>query len=364
MHSQFADWYRLASVDFNDIDLKARWAGVAAAVNDFSSEDLLNAARVFYGIPAKATDFLDRFRDSFKKADDKFLMLGNEAEVRVLCGAALVALFDMSPEWSNAAALAAACPSFRGARPSAVGDIERLARETLASRSASLRNLNKLPQLGQDFITSAGKQVTELLATIKPNTALNAAHDQFDKVLRDMVAGFTIVDEWTRAEQHQQALRTEESNVLWWLIGGYSRDLEVAFAKIKVPALVMIAGKELADLTSIIPGAYSARAFLDKVIRENFTKNTVTLADSVNACPPEWRKSVATQVEIQDVEDLCPTLFAVHKADEAAGKKAWMKVFEGVTAIKLAQQMNPVDLAEQAFQECLLARAIAGINEE
>lgn len=364
MHPQFADWYRLASVDVNDIDLKARWVGVQAAVESFLPSDLLDAARVFYGLPPKTTDFLDRFRQHFKDADDKFRMLDNTAEVRVLSGAALVGLFDVSDHWGNAAALAVTCPSFRGTRPSAVGDIERLAREALASHSASLRQPKDVAGIGQDLVATTQTHVTNLLTAVKANTSLNAAHDQFEQVLGDVVSGFTRISECIRTDRRERAMRSEESNVLWWLFGGYSRDLNVAFAKIKAPALVMVAGKEMADLTSTIPGAYSARAFLDKAIRENLQRDTASLADVVNACPPEWRREVVARGKIHAVEDLCPTLFAMHKADEADGKRAWIKVFQTATQLRPAEQLDPVDLAEQTFEEWLLARAVAELEKE
>ena len=315
MHPEFADWYRLASVDVNNVDLKARWAGVDAARLGFSSGDLLDASRVFYGMPPKSPNYIDRFRHYFKSADDKFRMLDNNAEVRVLSGATLVALFTAGDEWANTAALAITCPSFMGARASAAGDIERLARETIASRSISLREPEVSVQLADSFLENTQTHIASLLSIVKTNSPLSAVHDELEQVLDDVASGLKALAEWTRVQHREQALRVEESNVLWWLYGGYSRDLKIAFSAIKPSALPVIAGVEMADLTAVIPGAHSARAFLDKVIRDHRDRSTVTLADAVTACPANWRQTVVARGEVQPVEDLCPTLFAIHKAD-------------------------------------------------
>ncbi len=74
MHIEFADWFRVASIDPKDVDLKVRWDGVEAHARDISTDDLLDAARLFYGLPQKDREFLTRFRGPFKAADDKFAM--------------------------------------------------------------------------------------------------------------------------------------------------------------------------------------------------------------------------------------------------------------------------------------------------
>src|SRR5205085_2233156 len=112
--------------------------------------------------------------------------------------------------------------------------------------------------------------------------------------------------------QHQ-AMRQEESNVLWWLYGAQSRDLEVPFVTLKSAASIVL-GKELADLAGTLPGPYAARAFLDKAVREAGFSNEVTLSDSVNSCLQDWRSSVAQVPELKMVDDLCPVRFALEKA--------------------------------------------------
>jgi hypothetical protein len=65
VHKDFSDWYRIASIDQRDVDLKARWDAVEAFAKDSSVDDLANGARLFYGLPLKDPEFLNRFRAPF-----------------------------------------------------------------------------------------------------------------------------------------------------------------------------------------------------------------------------------------------------------------------------------------------------------
>ena len=236
-------------------------------------------------------------------------------KLRVLSGATLVALFTAGDEWANTAALAITCPSFMGARASAAGDIERLARETIASRSISLREPEVSVQLADSFWRDTQTHIASLLSIVKTNSPLSAVHDELEQVLDDVASGLKgsrRMDARAASGAGAASGGIERSLVA---VAAGSRDLKIAFSAIKPSALPVIAGKEMADLTAVIPGAHSARAFLDKVIRDHRDRSTVTLADAVTACPANWRQTVVARGEVQPVEDLCPTLFAIHKAD-------------------------------------------------
>jgi hypothetical protein len=158
-------------------------------------------------------------------------------------------------------------------------------------------------------------------------------------------------------------MRHEESDVLWWLFAEQSRDLRTPLIELKASA-PLIAAKEMADLTRTLPGPYAARAFLDKAVRGAQLKvPTVSLAEAVGACPAEWRQGAAGRPDIDPVEDLCPTCFALRKAVEAEGKKTWHQVFHTVTGLEATHKMDAVDLAQQAYEEWLAVKAVASRRE-
>lgn len=359
MHPDFADWYRVARLDLADVDLKGRWAGIEAFLDAATLANIVDAARLFYGLPTKSADFLTSFREPFKSADDKFSMLDNNAELRVLAGASLVAELD-SARWPNLAALLLTCGALRG-KAAPLGDVVRLAQEFLDSSASVLRSRD---QVRAPSKSSLEGQLSENLAAAL--TALKTFDPATTAPIGEALRGLTVtvisLGEWAREVEQQVALRREESDVLWWLFGGKSRDSGEPFSQMSVAPASLVAAKEMADLTRTIPAPYSSLAFLDKVVRSaqgRRSASTVTLAAAVDGCPSAWRRKIATDALIDPVVDFCPTSFALRKADEADGDKAWHAIFKGVTGLDPEMKMDPVDLAMQAYSEWLLARAYA-----
>lgn len=54
----------------------------------------------------------------------------------------------------------------------------------------------------------------------------------------------------------------------------------------------LVAGKELADLTCIIPGLFSAEAFLNKIVVNAIPNemHETSLMEAVNNAPVEWKE--------------------------------------------------------------------------
>ena len=68
-----------------------------------------------------------------------------------------------------------------------------------------------------------------------------------------------------------QRLRQEESDILWWLFGEYSRDLEQHISELSLSASCIIVGKELADLILVFPGPIPAKT--DIFLQMNTSSN-------------------------------------------------------------------------------------------
>jgi len=353
VHIEFADWFRVASIDPKDVDLKVRWDGVEAHAKDISTDDLLDAARLFYGLPQKDREFLTRFRGPFKAADDKFAMKDNDAELRVLAGATLVAHLNLV-DWDDVAALALTCGSFRDQRPAAVGDIVRIAREHLSAKSASLRE-PKHPTLPKNDFTA---QIQGMRQAFQGAAAPSQLADPVCNTFQTWSKLFEAMIQWTEIQEQQQSLYREESNILWWLFAEQSRDLRQPLAQLKSPAVALVASKEMADLTVTVPGPFSARAFLAKALRlAQKPSKDVTLAAAIAACPAEWNKVAVGHADFTKLDDLCPVSVALRKFVEVDGADTWTNAFKGATGLTATEKLDPVDLAEQAYEEWLLARA-------
>lgn len=361
MHPDFADWFRIASIEPRDLQLTKRWEAIEAFAKNSATDDLLESARLFYGIPLKDNAFIDRFRAIFKDSDETFSLLDNNAEVRVLAGASLVAHFGYG-KWGEVAALALTAGEFHSYRYAPVADIVRTAREFLSKKSAALRSREGKRIALADF----AKQMTALQKALEADGTLPSIIGPLSTILQSLtVAVSEIVQQIEMRDQHE-AMYREESDVLWWLYGRHSRELGIPFGELRVPGACLVLAKELADLTATIPGPYAARAFLDNAIRDAHptVKGKVALGDAIAACGEDWRDKVGKRADVASVEDLCPTLFAIRRAAESGGKKSWQTVFFKMTGIKASVALDPVDLAEQAYEEWLLARALKNLEDD
>jgi hypothetical protein len=252
-------------------------------------------------------------------------------------------------------------------RPAPIADIVRLAREWLSSRAATSRQTSEqaLPsaeKLHRDFEEAISAVDKVLQAGGAPPTFAGPIHT----ALNHLSGAIGRVVRWADGEQRQLAFRREESDILWWLFGEHSRDLRIPFRELKMPGACLVVAKELSDLTRTLPGPYSARAFLDKAIATvapDGSKSSVTLAAAVASCPPEWRKIAAACPDLDRMEDLCPSCFALRKAVEADGKKSWEQAFNTVTGIKAQVKIQALYLSEQAYEEWLSVRAIRSLRQ-
>ena len=121
----------------------------------------------------------------------------------------------------------------------------------------------------------------------------------------------------------------------------------------------LVAGKELADLTCIIPGLFSAEAFLNKIVVNAIPNemHETSLMEAVNNAPVEWKKKWIQETNPKAIEDLCPVHYAITKSIEFQGLGSWAAVINKNVGIEADQKITPTKLALQVYQENLFIRA-------
>lgn len=365
MHPDFADWYRRVEIDPKSDDLQKRWQGIEAFHLKATRSDLTNVTRVFFGLTPRDENFLAKYRAEFKATDDVFPMRYNGAELQVLAGATLARNFGGGEEWAAAAALALACGASGGARKAPVPEIVDLARKALREQSTGLRAAKNQPPLPPAF--DLGEEFQNLKTTLSGvGGNFQTLHGPLLDVLQPMLKAMTGISNWVRRAAQMEELRQEESDILWWLFGERSRDLDVPFSELKVPSGCIIGAKELADLTRMLPGPFGVEAYLHKMLglAHPDLEGTVTLSDAIAACPLAWQGQFIAHAGIDAVADLCPVHLAAQKSVEAGGKKTvWPGPFQTVSGLKATIKMKPVDLALQVYRERLFVVALNGLQE-
>jgi hypothetical protein len=364
MHQDFADWYRRVHIEPKEEDLGKRWEAIEAFHEKAKPSDLCDATRVFFGLPPKSEDFLQKYRDVFKATDSAFPMRDNDAEIRVLAGATLANHFTESDKWASLAALALVCGSCEGNRKAPVPEIVELARRDLRKRSSCLRAAKKKTALPASDLSDKVANLKTTIANAGANT--QAIQGPLMDVLQPLIKGVASVAAWAREVERMEELHREESDILWWLFGEYSRDLNVPFSELKAPSGCLIGAKEIADLTRVLPGPFGTEAYLHKMLSLAHPEltSTVLLSDAVLGCSVEWQKQFAALAGLDYAADLCPAHLAAQKSVEAGGKKtAWHAPFQTASGLKATMKMKPLDMALQAYRERLLMVVIELLQE-
>jgi hypothetical protein len=363
MNSQFPDWYHAARVEVDSAELNRRWEGIEAFDKSLEIDKALDALRLFNGIPPRDTNFKEEFGSVFQQIDPTFRIRNNDLELRILAGASIVkALERRNDELSDPIALSTICASTRGLFSNGMNmnqDVLDAALNYLIKRAVQVRS----PDAFTFKPTSIAKlnKAVETLAGSFTNTTTDAfkttVADPFNLIHTATANQGALINKLFYALKIQR----EESNILWWLVGDHSRDLEKPISEFKVGAVV-IAGKELADLTSMAPGPRSAPAILDRMLKQGNLKlpATVTIKDAVNSAPEDWREKLMAETKMQRVQDFCSVHSAMQKSIQTSGSTDWTRAFNKIGLVKATQQIAPLDLALQVYQEATLIRFFGG----
>lgn len=360
MERNFPQWYQLADPDGGHERINSRWRAVENLSKKAGHDDIIEFSRTFYGLANKDPKFIEDFQAEFQAVDSTFPIEGNEFGLLILAGAILNQIIKTgSRNLSLISAYAVTCPSFHSKRKEIpIPDIVRSSNEYLIKKSSNLRG-----PLDTKRIQSPASQLNTLADNIstkfKEPSPPEAAEDlsQFLKKLS------STLDKCVNAAnivQKQQNLDREESDILWWVLGQYSRDRNIPIKDFKLPFACLIAGKELADLTRILPGTFSAKAFIDKFL-ENFSsdlESPISLKDCVNNSNQIWKNDLISIYRSEEALDLCPIIFAISKSVEDSSKTGWNRFFKVTTRIDPAVTLNPVEFSFQLYQEILFLRSL------
>ena len=359
MHTNFADWYRMLSIDPSQVPLDLRWHGVEAAVKTISKSNAIDLVRLYFELPAKNSTYETVFCAAFREADSAFPMRDNKLEIEVLAATVIKSILDGTDfAISDSIALAISCADFQGLRPRPLlNEIIDEAHSYLHDRSDQLRSsldAITISQLGKttSLIPDVAKTQPEETITwsdMQPVLEkLDSVPNRLVKPMNDAIS--SLVDAIN--------LQQEESNMLWWLFSKSSRDLRQNMSKLGKSACI-VAGKELADLTSILPGPVAAEAFLDRILENSDGNHTVSVQEALSSDEiKDWKLKSTEHLNLDAYNDICSLHFAIRQSAETDTDAEWMPTFKKRAGISADQHIPSVALATQAYRERLLMKAI------
>lgn len=355
MDQEFPRWYREVSIGDDRERIQRRWAGLCALVASATQSDVEAMIRVAFKTKTTAQALsLTRIEKAFKDTDDLFSLSGNEREVQVLCGAGLVLLCRASEGVSPAAALAVTTAAAGGGRrPKVSLDLVAVAEAGLRVMAESVR---KRPNL-EDYAKTETPELDFAQAEAKIRGQQNwegvvAAFGLAANAVQESLAG--VAAQSTRAIAAVNkfiAVQDEELQMLWWLIGERSWDLDKAFTAVPADAQPLVLSKELADLTEFLPGPASIKGLLSRAGLKDRKK--LTIPSAVNACDKAWLGNVVDSLDPSPVTQ--PVHFAIRRKLETGDDASWVAGWSAVAGLTPGHQLSPLGLANQFYREHLLA---------
>ena len=350
----FADRYAEAGLSPSSEQIKSRQVPAKRIAADISRDHIFDLTAAYYG----SIDVnLDWFRNEFLQEDASFSLVNNERETRVL--AALI-LSELIENEDAVAILAVSTGGVKGARapsqsPWLVGNAEEALRKLSVSDRAPVNIATKVTP------TSIPKLDEEIsnLATNDWQTLLIILGKIRSEAQRSAIATANQVTKAMQLLDGQAKLMREESQMLWWLIGGHSRTFECSFSTFGPQQAALIGAVDLGALTtSSIFGPIAIPAMLAQVIesaKKVKGQPSLDLATAIDGFTIEelQRLEVPTNLPAK----LAPIATAIELA-RTMGIGAWHSQFQTKAGLGTSIQLSHVWLAEQLYRECLLGQLL------
>ncbi|MBU9270269.1 GTPase-associated system all-helical protein GASH [Burkholderia gladioli] len=346
----FADRYAEAGIAPTAAVIASREAPAERIRKNLTSAQTFDLVGTYYGFP---NIDLVWFKDQFQQEDAAFSLINNERECVVLAAAILGALVADGDDHTIAAINVA---NLRGRnQPKEANWLLAAAKTAYTTRAIAARNYGTVDKnfkvmsalkLGDEITALPADDWPALVAAL--TKIRNESQDAVKAIAAKMTAAIDVVSARTRY------LR-EDSQMLWWLIGEHSRDLDRHFSKFSPAQGAILIGTDLANLaTATWLGPVAAPAMIERGLRitDGNTDSPISLASAIDGFEASDLAKIATSRNDRPAR-IFPIMTAIEKAKEI-GKGLWHEAYEKMTGIDTAVEFSPSDLAMQVYLEYLL----------
>ncbi len=369
MHNYFAAWLRGVNVLLTDDVAKSRWAAVKSLVEWVKEpEKALHLAASAVAVASVNADWRKEISQALQNGDASFPMMDNDAELQVLAASAVAQLFEDEGAFADIAALGVATGTFGDREPEPTPHLASLAREYLRCRSLSVQVYVEARQ-GASFTASQvrelaklSKDVTDALVEDKDRGSVSPETIAPLNIAMSKLAGYIarVANAELSASNRMiesQAMLSEENNILWWLISGYSRELEKPRAQATTGELVLPSARELATLIArgVPPAASSEYLRHTLSSAKGKASRQLTVIEAMGSTTPEWR-ILATSAELPEGTDrLFPLSTGLRIGREGPDEDSWNRALSDGTGLSADFASPPEEIGAQFLNELLLA---------
>nr|WP_315487992.1 GTPase-associated system all-helical protein GASH [uncultured Rhodoferax sp.] len=345
MKTEFLRWCEEVSLPVDLPTVELRYAAVEATANGVTREELEGLIRVAFDAKKTPTATAS-LRTKLAGQGDALL----DQEFKLFAAATLARILQNKDQDAALAATMIVTTSLGGFRklkqPMDLIGMAQSARTAfaLSTRHRPQLKLSPIPELTVDATNAA-----ELEDTGDGFMVLATA---FTDVIRTLAQ--------RQAEFEHRALsyisiQDEELNMLWWLQGGRSGDLNVPFAQIQREQRPFVLAQELAEITYAIPGPSAIEALLAQACVDD--DEPIAISAAVQALPLDWLKTaVPDDLSGKTSSVTTPLHDAFKRRLEVEGANSWVANWAGACGVDSVAALSPRRLADLCYCERLIIR--------
>jgi hypothetical protein len=345
-------WYQEVQLA-HDVDrLTKRSTAIEQYLNENGSTGAytFELVRIFFDAPERDARIRDALTKSVLDNDASFRVRTNSREIRLLAGIIACQLIEQTDTIAPLAlALAVVCGECQGLRKPLIADAPVIARDALIRTSRSQRSLDTFP-------VAAFTHSSPNLAKLSGATPENV--EMMIKTITELQQNaVTTIKYLSKALCCQQ----EELNILWWVYSQTSRDMETPFSDLEPAQAGFIAGKELADLTTMSPGPLPIYAFIQLALEHvpAIDERKLTLREIAQCLDHGWKQRLLADLTDVNYVDLAPIhSLILHSTDTNLGDN-WISSFAKDNHLQVQPRLKPKQLALQIYYERQLLHNLA-----
>lgn len=347
MSEIIAKSYRIAAIPIDSEKMLKREISINDYLeNSYGSNDILDLVKMFFDENCNK-EFLNRFTGEFAKEDNTFAD-DQKKELQVLAGIVLNKICE-SEDINDLFKIVIYIKSyiFIGDKP-ILDDICQKIQLIYEKKAAENRDdivfeYESISQLSQNVSFSLIEEsqiyemdrndINKLIFMVKK---INELCRFINKNYRDLM--------------NKNKILYENTELLWWLLAGYSNDEDKAYSELSDKQEALLVGKDLAEVVQCKPGPYLAKNLLYKMLSEN-KHNKYLFKEYIDVC-----KDSTIEKILSGKEDRLntPILYALCKKMEV-GEANWIKAFEKKFGY-LKLEYSDIEIAYQMYLECLMLK--------
>jgi hypothetical protein len=346
----FADRYKAAGFSPTNDTVASREKPFEEIRKGLDSSKIVDLVRLYFQLPAKSADW---FREAFAETDKSFTLVSNGREAAVLASCLLSAALEDGHLTAGLAVLTVSVG--RNRIPAVAPELLAQFSETLLSRAVSDRRRtipNKLTiPATSTHINATVDQFLPAPDWPKLGDVIKATGQQVDVAFKAMGTQFQTVLDAVTSEMNE--LR-EESEMLWWMVGGWSDLLQQPLTDFAPALRAVLAGIDLGRLARTALGPANVPAILARVGHFNGVTEKVTIQQAVDTFTGDSIQKLKLPEKLARVADICPVHCAVAKAQEIGSSPAWHQSFTSLTGVSPETSFTALELSMQVYRETVL----------